>query len=218
MVCELSMRPNFTQNSDDELIEIIRAKGNYVEQAFEEIYERYASRLYAYCRRAQNSRELAEDIFQETFYRFYNKIININTSSKNKKGTDEYSDNEQFEYSKKFSVMGFLITVARNLCINKQKKTVPFTSINDITLMDEYNLLNFTDNDTNKDELSELAIMVLDFLEPDNKEVIILRYYVNMEYSEIAEIFGTTPNAIRVKVHRAKSKIKTILSDYEKKL
>lgn len=204
------MKVNFTQYSDQELINIIKSQGVDTEKAFAEIYDRYASRLYAYCRRIQSGREFAEDIFQETFYRFYKKITE-DVSQKN------FTNNLQ-KLDKEFSVMGFLITVTRNLCLNNQKKSKPVISIDDITSFDELNILKYNDDNSEIDEWSELTLMALEFLEPDYKEVIVLKYYVNLDYEKIAEILDATPNSIRVKAHRAKAKIKSIISRYEKKL
>jgi DNA-directed RNA polymerase specialized sigma24 family protein len=77
------------------------------EQAFQELYNRYSSMVHAYCMRVLNNTEQSEDIFQETFIRFFQHIqTNRNTTN----------------------IPGFLITIARNLCLNFKRDKVTMVS------------------------------------------------------------------------------------------
>ena len=47
---------------------------------------------------------------------------------------------------------------------------------------------------------------------PDNqREVLVLRWYSDLSYPEIAEMLGATHSAIKVRAHRAMQKLKELL-------
>lgn len=181
------MKDKFGKYSDKELVKIICKKNSKSGYAFKEIYNRYAANVHAYCLRVLSNEDQAEDIFQETFIRFFQKV-DINNSTTN--------------------VPGFLITIARNLCLNQKrnkKNTVPIEDV------------EYLKNDAFKYEdvqLMELITMALDLLETSYREPFVLREYNGMQYDEISEQLGiTVPNA-KTRVFRAKQKIKEILQPY----
>ncbi|MFW5663067.1 MAG: RNA polymerase sigma factor, partial [Bacteroidota bacterium] len=62
------MSENFNSYSDQELLKYMRGRNKAIsDEAFKAIYSRYAPRVHAYCLKILNSREQAEDVFQETF-------------------------------------------------------------------------------------------------------------------------------------------------------
>jgi RNA polymerase sigma-70 factor (ECF subfamily) len=63
-------------------------------------------------------------------------------------------------------------------------------------------------------ELLDLIKLGLELLDMDYKEPLILRVYNEMGYDEIAEIMEISEANARIRVHRAKEKLKDILSPY----
>lgn len=160
------------------------------ERAFGELYNRYSSSVHAYCYRVLNSQEAAEDVFQETFIRFYN---NVN------------------ENMKDLNVPGFLITIARNLCLNykrDRKIGLPIEEVDVIIYQDSYE----------KKELLDLITRSLELLDDDLREAFVLKEYSGMQYDEIAELLNISASNAKTRVFRAKQRIKTILSPYLKDL
>lgn len=190
------MKNEFNKYSDNELILLIRENSKSAQSAFVELYDRYSSRVYAYCRKVMPTREGAEDLYQETFFRFYNKI------------TTDYEI---------VNIIGYLITIARNLCLNYQRDKKSFVSVEDISPIDEYKSLSEVGEDNQIEEQSQMVLMALDLLEPNEKEILLMKYYANMNYNEIAEVTGQSANSMRVKIHRAKEKIRGLLIRDEKK-
>ncbi len=84
--------------SDEKLIALIRA-GN--EGAFEHLFERYRSRLLAFCRHMLGSKEDAEDVLQEVFAASYNAMR-----------ADE----------RELHVRPWLYRIARNRCLNHLRR------------------------------------------------------------------------------------------------
>lgn len=184
------MRKRYSTYSDNELAEMMSSKKTR-HDAFKEIYERYSSNVHAYCFKILNNHELAEDIFQETFIRFFK---NFDSSQSN------------------VNIPAFLIIIAKNLCLNAKrdaKNNIPFDDV-------EY-LLKDTQNYENR-ELLELIDRALELLENDLKEPFVLREYSGMNYDEIAEICEISQVNARTRVFRAKRKIKDILKPYLKEI
>lgn len=178
---------DYSKYSDKELVQVFQQKKSDSDLAFTEVYNRYAPRLHAYCLRTLGDKQVAEDIFQETFIKFYDKV--------------------KSDYNKG-SINGFLITIARNLCLNHKRNLKP--NIN----FDEYDKILKAENIEDKKELTTLITQSLDILEFNLKEPLVLRMYEGLSYKEIAEICQISVENARKRVSRAKQKMKEILKPY----
>ncbi|MCX6154316.1 MAG: RNA polymerase sigma factor [Candidatus Kapabacteria bacterium] len=182
------MNNKFSSYSDEQLVSFISHKGSETEPAFNEIYIRYSPLVHAYCVRISDNRDKAEDIFQETFIRFFNNVR-----------TEENTN-----------ISGYLIKIARNLCLNEKrnlKSNIP---------AEELESLLFETNDYETIEMLELIKMALELIEFDYREAFVLKEYDRMTYEEISEICGITVANVKSRVFRAKQKIKDILAPYIK--
>jgi RNA polymerase sigma factor (sigma-70 family) len=185
------MSKNLSTYTDNELVGLIQSGSDQSEQAFTLLYDRYSSKIHAYCFRILNNAELAEDIFQETFIKFFNKI------------------NDTFQAT---NVQGYLITIARNLCLNSKRDKMVTVPIDNLEFM-FHNSQNYESK-----ELLNLITTSLELLDFDYREAFILREYDGLSYKDIANICGTTVNNAKSRVFRAKQKIKKILNPYLKDL
>ena len=181
------MARQFSKLSDEELIGLFKSDKPKSESAFAEIYQRYSSTLHSYCVRMLNNRANAEDIFQETFIKFYQNI------------------NENFEPR---NIPGFLITIARRLCLNQIRDHKPTIPLDNMDFMLEET------SSFEKAELLELITMALDLLEFDYRESFVLREYNGLTYEEIADLCNITVTNAKSRVHRAKKKLREILYPY----
>ena len=181
------MKKNFTKYSDKELIKLLKGDKPDSDYAFAEIYDRYGMRINAYIHTIMGNRQLAEDIFQDTFVRFYQKV--------------------RSDYDKG-SLIGFLITIARNLCLNAKRDKISTMSLDDMDMPS-----NDNDGLENK-EFSELLAMSLDLLDNEYREPIVLRYFNELPYDDIADILSITPARARYLVFTGKQKLRKILSPY----
>lgn len=174
---------------------MLKSNSSDSELAFKEIYNRYAPNVHAYCLRVFNNSEQAEDVFQETFIRFYQSVT--------KKQEEQY----QIE-TKTFNIPGFLITIARNYCLNIKRKE------NREVLVENYDIFEDEHFAYERTELLELIKSSLDLLDFDYREAFILREYNGLSYEEIAETTNTSISNAKARVFRAKNKIKDILKPY----
>jgi RNA polymerase sigma-70 factor, ECF subfamily len=185
------MRKGLTHLTDKELTAMLSADKQSQQAAFTEIYDRYSKKVFAYIMRVLYNRDQAEDVFQETFLRFYSKV-----SSDYHSGT----------------LIGFLITIARNLCLNikrDKKATVP---------IEDFEFL-VADTPVSEDkELEKLVKMAVELLDMEYREPLILRVYNGLSYEEIAELCHISPGNARIRTMRAKDKLKQILTPYLKEI
>ena len=171
--------------TDEELMERFK---NEDDGAFIQLYSRYQKRVYAYCVRMVNSRELAEDLFQDVFIRVSRKrkrFIGGNFSA-------------------------WLFAITRNLCLNairdRPRRGVPIEDVSET--------LQASGDETEYDESLELLRQAIETLPPDMREPLILRVYDGLSYQEISDLTGTKLATVKVRVFRAKQRLYEILAPY----
>ena len=178
------MRKYFSQHTDEELCTLLQAGEK---EAFTEIYTRYRSRIYAYALRMIGDKERANDVFQETFTRFFQQCQNSDRELSN--------------------VSAYLFTSARNICLNAIRDQKPSTSVED------YHQVIFQPNHENV-ELAQLVKTALELLPEHHREAFILREYDGLSYQEIADVTGHTLAMVKIHIFRAKEKLRKVLSPY----
>ncbi len=184
------MSTKFDKYSDMELYRMMAEKKSVAERAFAELYSRYNQRIYAYCLRVTGSHDDANDIFQEVFMKFFASI-------KEKKVVDK--------------VAGFLMTIARNLCLNYNRNKKSYT---DLDSLDSDIYLRSNDEGIEYKEMMELITRALDCLEFQFREAFVLRVFQGFSYDEMSEITGVNTNILKNRVFRAKDRIKEVLQPY----
>ena len=163
--------------SDEELV-VAYAQGN--NSAFDVLLNRHKSNVYSYIFFIVKSRELAEDIFQETFVK---AIVTI------KQG--RYTENGKFR--------AWINRIAHNLIIdNYRQEKNEQTISNDECEVDLFNNAKLSDG-TIEDEIVREQILgdvkkLVEYLPDNQKEVLLLRYYQDLSFKEIADITGVSIN------------------------
>ena len=153
--------------------ELVAAYADDCNEAFDILLERHKDRVYTYIFRIVKNKELADDIFQETFVK---AIMTI----------------KQRRYSEHGKFSGWLTRIAHNLIIDyyRQEKVE-----NSLSTDEENNyLLNRRDlcEGTVEDEMvgmqidEDLRRMVMELPDPQ-REVLVMRFYRNMSFKEIAD-------------------------------
>ena len=180
------MKADYSKYKDSELFAALKDKKETAEGAFAEIYARFSQKVFVYCLRVTGSHEDARDIFQETFLKFYETCSGY-----------KIVDN----------IMGYLLIVARNICLNYKRKNSHAAKIEDYFL---------TSNDRTLEhrETQQMISSALELLDFEYREAFILRQYHGLDYNEIALITGDTVYAVKNRVWRAKEKLQVILAPY----
>lgn len=181
------MAVDYKNMTDEQLYFMLHDEGKVARIAFDELYQRYSNKVYTYCRRILNNSPSADDIFQETFTRLYES-----------RKTEENMKN----------VGGYLIRIARNLCLNERdRKDFHRLSIEDFQFP-------VYDKSFEKKELNEILDAALDALPEHYREVLILKEFLDMSYTEIVEALNSTLPVVRIRIYRAKIRLRELLAPY----
>ncbi len=188
---------DYSKYSDIELVALLKEDSRLSNHAFNAIYTKYSSRLNGYCIYKSVSNGESEELFQDTWLNFYNSI-------KSGKSTN--------------NVLPYLFTIARNLSIDKYRKKKAKKNIN-INFVDKNILeqladpLNF-EHDFEKDELANLIKLAVNYLDDKYKEPVVLYWFGNLTYKEIAKISNQTEACIRTRLNRAFNQLAKTLKPY----
>ncbi len=183
------MNRNLKKHNDLELISLMFESKQEEEIAFSELYDRYETMLRAYVITVIRDHIITEDLVQETFITFYNTI---------KKG-NEFPN-----------VPGFLIKVARNLCLNTKRKD------NRNTPLGDYDIASDNTSGYENKELLELIIMSTEFLKDKYRRAFMFKEFDGLKYREIAEIESIALATAKIRVMRARKMIISTLKPYIK--
>ncbi|HEY0970069.1 MAG TPA: sigma-70 family RNA polymerase sigma factor [Gemmatimonadales bacterium] len=171
------------------------------ERAFQELVERYQTRLLNFIYRTIGDREKAEDLVQEVFIRVYRHL-------------------HRFDRSKKFST--WIYTIASNLAKNELRNRsrnplVLFQTIRKNWQEDD-RPLQFEDHTMRPDDLyrkrhlRELVESSVSQLPAHHREVFVLRELEGKSYEEIAEITSTNLGTVKSRLNRARTSFAEIIA------
>lgn len=182
--------------TDDKLVESY-AKGNA--EAFDALLARYQSRLLSYITQlCGGNTQLAEDIFQETFVKVVTTVRN-----------GAYTESGKFA--------NWLYRIARNLVVDHYRRTSsePGISTDDLN----FDVLNRKDlgSATIEDEMISLQIRddvraLIKQLPFQQMQVLVMRYYRNLSFKEIASITGVSINTALGRMHYAINNLRKMAS------
>jgi RNA polymerase sigma-70 factor, ECF subfamily len=171
---------------DPVVLEWVQAAMEGDQDAFAELVYAYQDSVYNLCYRLLSERTEAEDAAQEAFLRAY---LNL----------------QRYDPSRSFKT--WLLTIASNHCIDRlRRRRMKWLSIEEDPLP---NLTLSSDEPEPEDEtvLREQSAeiqAILNTLSPDYRAAVILRYWYDYSYSEIADILDTTESAIKSRLFRAR--------------
>lgn len=168
---------NLSKLADDQLVAAY-AQGN--NEAFDALLNRHKDRVYSYILHIVKNRDQAEDIFQETFVKAITTI---------KQG--RYTDSGKFS--------AWISRIAHNLIIDFYRQEKAENTVS--TDSDDTDMLNRRDlaDENVEDRLVTEQIhddvrRIIDALPENQREVLVMRYYRDMSFKEIAEATNVSIN------------------------
>ena len=187
----------YVEMKDQELVNtfIENGDGNCIKTLF----ERHKSKVFTYIMLNVKDRELAEDIFQETFIKVIKSL---------RKG----------RYMEKGIFLSWVVRISHNLIIDhyRREKHLKVTS-SDSTETDLFNSKKFADVNI-EDRLVQNRIefevrQLINELPDDQKEVILLRHYGEMSFKEIADQTGVSINTALGRMRYALINLRKMIED-----
>ncbi|TMG43386.1 MAG: sigma-70 family RNA polymerase sigma factor [Chloroflexi bacterium] len=149
--------------------------------AFGQLYERYREPVYRYCLARTGAKHEAEDLVADVFLRAMEAL-------------DRYED-------RGLPFVAFLFRVARNAAIDKNRRTRPDMSVDDLVHHPESGqnveaeVVRSTERQALLDAMSKLKA--------DYREVLLLRFVEGYGAADVGRMTGRSEGAVRTLQHRA---------------
>lgn len=165
------------------------------DDAFANLVETYQRPVYNLCYRMLGNAEEAEDAAQETFLRAYRSLK---------------------RYDPKRSFATWLLSIASHYCIDQHRKRrlktlafedLPYQELPDPSPNAESSLM--------KEERQENVRDMLQSLNQKDRAAVVLRYWYDYSYQEIAESLSLTVSAVKSRLHRTRRELAHLWIDQQ---
>lgn len=172
--------------------EVVRAVLDGHREMYRILVRRYEEPLFLHARRMVGGDDLAADMVQRAFVKGFRKLRTCREPEK---------------------VGGWLYRITSNLCKDHLKSRRQ----DDVSLEDAPPLSSERgdpDEALERRELREEIEAALDRLTPDQREAFLLKHLEGRSYTEMSEILDASVSALKMRVHRARDELQTILRDH----
>ena len=153
--------------------------------AFEELFARYRKPLYGFFGRRLNNSQRAEDLTQETFLAVIRAVS---------------------RYERRASVQTYLYGIALKLLAAERRRVLRNSAWS--------SALGLGTTEPNTDRTPENVLWVrqaMERLDASDREILMLREYEQLSYSEIAELLRIPLNTVRSRLFRSRLALKSYL-------
>lgn len=152
-------------------------------QAFEELFSRYRNAIYGFFRRRLNHASRAEELAQETF------VVIIRGA-------------EKYEPAAKFRT--YLYSIAMKQLWSERRKE----------MREAKSVTESFEESRESDPATGLWIKdALSRMDPDFREVLMLREYEQLPYEDIADVLAVPINTVRSRLSRARAELRALLDE-----
>jgi RNA polymerase sigma-70 factor (ECF subfamily) len=182
-----------TGPSDSEIISLV-LKGDH--NAYALLVERYKSYVFTLTLRFIKSREDAEEVSQDIFIKAYRSLADF-------KGTAKFST--------------WLYTIVNTTCITfLRKKRLDVRSLDDERTFEVADSQDsgFRANQVEQKSRQNMVNHAISMLTADDAEIITLFYKNEQSLEEISQILGLEVNTAKVRLHRARGRLKEKMEKY----
>ncbi len=162
--------------------------------SYEQVYEKYYFDVFRFLYKRINNRQEAEDLTSEVFLYCY-------------KNYDRYDPG-------KSAISTWLFLVAKSMLktyYRDRKQSLNISDFEEWLLADDFDM----ERAVYLDQLRSFLGTQIKLLPEKYQQVVIMRYFQEKEFDEIAQVLNTTPGNVRVILTRAISKLKASLSNSE---
>jgi RNA polymerase sigma-70 factor (ECF subfamily) len=168
------------------------------EEAFSLLFEQYAKPISNFIYRMVGQRELVEDLAQETFVRAYKKIGALRLEGGTQLST-------------------WLFSIAKNVVresFRSRRIDQNKVRIEDVLLLGVSVDEPAPDEQLWNKELQRMVQQGLQTLDPDKRQVFVLRVFQQCSYDEIAAITGYSMPKLKADLYRARTQMRDLLRPY----
>ncbi len=200
----MEINPNFSANAKNDFMLVIRAKDGD-QKAYAELMQRYKDSIYFMALKMVNNKDDAMDLTVETFGKAFENIE---------------------KYKPDFAFSTWLFRIATNNCIDFiRKKRLNVVSLQSMSEEDNdekqlqiaSDTLNPEQTSIKKQE-SEKLKSIVEQLPQRYRTLIILRYYDEQSYEEIAQQLDLPLGTVKAQLFRARDLMSNIMNRKKKNL
>lgn len=163
----------------DEELAMDYVNGN--NRAFDELLFRHQSKLFSYILFVVRDREIADDLFQETFVKVITKLQE-----------GKYSPSGKFSAWMMRIAHNVIMDLYRGLKVQKIVDTSDDNDLSNISTNDFYSM-DIESQYINAQVLKDVK-KLMNFLPASQREVVYMRYYQQLSFKEIAEMTNVSIN------------------------
>jgi RNA polymerase sigma-70 factor (ECF subfamily) len=183
--------------SDSELVALY-LKGD--SKSFEALIQKHKNKIYAFILSKIRNRDLAEDIFQDTFIKVINSL-------------------QKGKYNEEGKFLPWVMRIANNLVIDYFRKSKKMRTIAPTDNFDIFDILqddekNIEDNLVNNQIHKDLRKLI-EHLPEDQKEVLKMRYYAELSFQEISESTGVSINTALGRMRYALINLRKLIDSHQ---
>jgi len=184
--------------SDQELVKQF-VEGS--QSAFETLLSRHKQKVYAYILVSVRDKALAEDIFQETFIKVIRSL----------------KDGRYFENGK---FVSWVIRIAHNLIIDHYRREKQLGTTNAGSFeWDVFNSNRYSEQTVEQDIVYAQILKdvkgLLAFLPEEQREVVMMRHYMDLSFKEIAEITDVSINTALGRMRYALINLRKLIEEHK---
>ncbi len=163
-------------------------------QSFEDVYRIYFRRIYAFLYKLTSDSDISEEMTQETFYRAFVGF---------------------HKYDGSCEMFTWLAAIAKNVFFKYLRKQ-KLTSLNIALLIEPQSEQSSPEELLEQKFLASYVNECVSRLPQKYRDVVFLRIYAELPFSQIADILGITENSAKVVYYRAKNLLRKDLFENEK--
>ncbi|MEJ6734404.1 MAG: sigma-70 family RNA polymerase sigma factor [Flavobacteriales bacterium] len=167
------------KTSDQDLVQLF-LKGH--SSSLDELLQRHKSKIYSFILSKVKNQALAEDIFQDAFFKVITSL---------KKG----------KYNEEGKFLPWVMRISHNLVIDHFRKQKRIPIVGKSKMFEDFDIFDVIDNkestkeqDLIVDEQTQLLKNLIQTLPINQREVLIMRHYEDLSFKEIAEKTGVSIN------------------------
>ena len=172
--------------------------GNH--SSLEKLIRRHKKRVYSYVLMVVRDQHLAEDIFQDTFI----KVINTLRSG---------------SYKEEGKFIQWVMRIAHNLIIDHFRKSRRIPTVENDENYDIFDNLKVFDTNVEDrmvlDQIHQDVRALIDFLPPEQREVVMMRHYGDMSFKDIAEETNVSINTALGRMRYALINLRKLIEQKE---
>ena len=174
---------------EDSQAALIEGARKFDRHVLEQIYDAYSPALYRYAYRLLGRQDVAEEVLSETFIRFLEAL-------QKGKGPKQH-------------LRAYLYRIVHNICTDTYRRQLPVEDLLEDDIEDR-GLSSPQESAEDAIELQNIRASLFR-LTPDQRQVIVLRFFEGWDNDEVAAVLDKPVGAVKALQHRALASLKRMV-------